>query len=151
MYHSNSSSLLLAAVLFFFSFLVVAPVFSADFNIKLRKTDINELKQQLMPAFEQHIHYLEQLLTCLEADKNIELCLNEYAHIVDSREGTDTEKQQRNEQIKQKIEQALADKNVQSEQIIPELKKLLAEVELIKHCLINGKTANDLKDCIVKP
>ncbi len=140
-----------AALLLLFSFFIISPVFSAEFNIKLRKTDINELRQQLMPAFEQNIMYLQQLLSCLESGRQLDKCLNEYARTVDDREGTDAEKQVRNAQLKQKIDHALVDKEIKSEQIIPELKKLLVEAEAIKLCLYHGKTANDLKDCIVKP
>ena len=144
-------SRLSAALLLLCSFFIFPPVFSADFNIKLRKTDINELRQQLMPAFEQNITYLQQLLGCLESGGQLDKCLNEYALSVDERQGSDAEKQVRNAQLKQKIDHALADKDIKSEQIIPELKKLLAEAEAIKLCLYDGKTANDLKDCIVKP
>ena len=61
--------LFLSSILAFLIFLI--PIHAADFNIKLRKTDINELKQQLMPAFEQNILYLNELLSCLERKKRL--------------------------------------------------------------------------------
>ena len=128
------------------------PLYAADFNIKLRKTDINELKQQLMPAFEQNILFLNQLIICLKRKNTIDNCLNEYTSLVDGKELTNSSKQkERNEKIKQGIENKINENNIQPEQLISELKKLLVEAELIKKCLYNGQTANELKDCIIKP
>ena len=128
------------------------PLSAADFNIKLRKTDINELKQQLMPVFEQNILFLNQLIICLKRKNTIDNCLNEYTSLVDGKELTNSSKQkERNEKIKQGIENKINENNIQPEQLISELKKLLVEAELIKKCLYNGQTANELKDCIIKP
>ncbi|MCK5648175.1 MAG: hypothetical protein KAI22_04785 [Gammaproteobacteria bacterium] len=142
--------LFLSSALSFLIFLI--PVHAADFNIKLRKTDINELKQQLMPAFEQNILYLHELLSCLERKKMLDVCLNEYTLVVDGKESANSSlTKERNEQLKQTLENKINEKNIQPEEVISELKKLLAEAEQIKRCLYQGQTANELKDCIVKP
>ncbi len=54
------------------------PVLSAEFNIKLRKTDINELKQQLLPAFDRNIEYLNTILQCLEQGNTTDDCLQQF-------------------------------------------------------------------------
>ena len=133
------------------AFILCLPLNAADFNIKLRKTDINQLKEQLMPRFDQSIQYLNVLLSCLEQGKSIDSCLDKHSLIVEGKKSDDPAKvKERNEMIKQNIESKIDEKNIQSEQIISELKKLLAEAETIKSCLQKGQTANDLKDCIVK-
>ncbi|MCW8932423.1 MAG: hypothetical protein OQL19_19580 [Gammaproteobacteria bacterium] len=129
----------------------ITPLNAADFNIKLRKTDINELKQQLMPRFDQSISYLNELLNCLEHGKTVDTCLDEYSLIVEGK-GTvlSPEKQERNKKIKQGIENKIDEKNIEPEELIVELKKLLKEAESVKSCLNKGQTANELKDCIIK-
>jgi len=137
---------------FAISFLLLSsPLHAADFNIKLRKTDINELKQQLLPTFEQNIVYLNDLLSCLEHAKKVDICLNEFSLIVDGNKTADSAlKKERNDKIKKNIENKIKENNIQSEQLITELKKLLAEAEKVKQCIQKGQTANELKDCIVK-
>lgn len=126
-------------------------IHAADFNIKLRKTDINELKQQLMPRFEQNISYLNLLLNCLEEGKKINTCLNEYSLIVEKQYSENSpENRKRNNELRQNIESKIEEKDIQPEELISELKKLLIEAESIKTCLNKGQTANDLKDCIIK-
>lgn len=120
--------------------------YSGDFNIKLRKTDINELKQQLMPVFEENINILNKLLSCLEKGKTVDACLNDYSLLVDSKNESDKE---RNDQIRNNIKNKIAEKNIQQEKIISELKKLLFEAEKVTQCLHKGKTANELKDCVL--
>ena len=120
--------------------------YSGDFNIKLRKTDINELKQQLMPVFEQNINILNQLLNCLEKGKTVDACLNYHALVVDSKGESNKE---RNKQITNNIKNKIAETDLQQEQIITELKKLLFEAEKVTQCLHKGQTANDLKDCVL--
>ena len=124
------------------------PVYAVDINIKLRKTDINELKQQIMPVFEQNIQLLTKLLNCLEQGKNIDFCLEQYDVMPDTENGAASK--ERNEQIKQNIKNKINDNNIQQDQIVFELKKLLAEAEDVKQCLYQGQTANDLKDCAIK-
>ena len=144
------SYLFLSSALSFF--ICLSPLQAADFNIKLRKTDINELKQQLMPKFEQNILYLNDLLSCLERKETLDVCLNEYSLVVDRKESVNLSiNTERNEQIKQTLEKKISEKNIQPEEVISELKKLLAEAEEIKQCLYKGQTVNELKDCIVKP
>lgn len=142
---------------FAISFLLFStPLHAADFNIKLRKTDINELKQQLLPTFEQNIAYLNELLSCLEYGKKVDTCLNEFALTIDgnktdgNKSADSALKKERNDKIKQNIENKIKENNIQPEQLIAELKKLLAEAEKVKQCLQKGQTANELKDCIVK-
>ena len=128
-----------------------APIFAADFNIKLRKTDINELKQQLMPRFEQNISYLNGLLDCLELGKTVNNCLNEYVLLADKQYSSNSsDNKKRNDEIRKSIENKMNENNIQADELIPELKKWLVEAESIKDCLIKGQTANELKDCIVK-
>ena len=67
--------LFLSTILFFLISFTLS--FAGDFNIKLRKTDINELKQQLMPVFEQNINILHQLLTCMEKGNTTDVCLKD--------------------------------------------------------------------------
>ncbi|MCP3848748.1 MAG: hypothetical protein GY694_00715 [Gammaproteobacteria bacterium] len=123
---------------------------AADFNIKLRKTDINELKQQLMPRFEQNIDYLNTLLVCLENGKSVDTCLEDYSIALKNNKKINTqEKEQRSAEIKAAVENKINEKDISSEQMISELKKLLQEAESVKLCLIKGQTANELKDCIV--
>lgn len=133
------------------SLILSTPLHAADFNIKLRKTDINELKQQLLPTFEKNIVYLNELLSCLEHGKKVDTCLNEFSLTVDGNKTADSAlKKERNDKIKQSIENKIKENNIQPEQLIAELKKLLAEAEKVKQCLQKGQTANELKDCIVK-
>ena len=136
------------------SLIVLSPVNAAEFNIKLRKTDINELKQQFLPIFEQNIVYLNQLLKCLEGGKTVDYCLNEFSHMVEKNVSEHSseyslEKQERNKKIKADIQNKIDKKNIEPEAIIPELKKLIAEAEEVKSCLYKGQTANELKDCII--
>lgn len=142
--------LFLSTLLLFLFFLT--PIHAADFNIKIRKTDINELKQQLMPVFEQNILYLNQLLRCLERDKTLDVCLNELSLVVDGKKTANSSlTKERNEQIKQTLESKINEKKFQPEELISELRNLLAEAEDIKRCLYQGQTADELKDCMVKP
>ena len=137
-----------ALLSFSFFLFIVNPIFAADFNIKLRKTDINELKQQLMPRFEQNIAYLNELVNCLDVGKTLNTCLNEYALVVEKQDSSENLK--RNDEIRRSIESKVDEDNIQPEALLSELKKLLMEAESIKSCLNKGRTANDLKDCIVK-
>lgn len=119
--------------------------FAGDFNIKLRKTDINELKQQLMPVFEQNITILNQLLTCMEKGNTTDACLKD-SLVVASKNVSDNE---RNEQIKNDIKNKIAKNNIPQEKIISELKNLILEAEKVTQCLYKGQTANALKDCVL--
>ncbi|MCU7939547.1 MAG: hypothetical protein KZQ64_01365 [gamma proteobacterium symbiont of Bathyaustriella thionipta] len=74
--------------------------YSADFNIKLRKTDINDLKQQLMPVFEQNVTVLTDLLYCLETGKTVDVCLSDSSPVDDNKNELNRE---RSEQISKKI------------------------------------------------
>ncbi len=142
----------LSSVLIFIMF--PGLIHAADFNIKLRKMGINDLKQQLMPAVEQNIIYLKGLLHCLERGKTVDSCVNEYSLAVteEVKKSADSSlKQERNARIKQTIETKIKEKNIQQEQLVAELKKLLAEADEIKQCLYQGQTANELKNCIIKP
>jgi hypothetical protein len=149
-------------VLFLFIVLLLTPVPAAEFNIKLRKTDINELKQQLLPAFDQNVEALTALLNCLEKGQLIDDCIDQLSIKADV---TDKDKQARQQQIKQDIKQQLnnqlsqqgtsqqkhsyQEKN-QQDKLIAELKVLLVEVEKVRRCLLQGQTANELKDCVVE-
>jgi len=142
--HGFSFSYILTLSLFLL--FTSSSLYAADFNIKLRKTDINELKQQLMPAFEQSIQYLNGLLNCLEQGKPVDTCIDEYSVVLDDKKEAETK--ERREQIKQSIRKKIKDGNIQREEIVIELKKLLLEAEKVKQCLDKGQSANDLKDCI---
>jgi protein subunit release factor A len=142
-------NIILTSVFFFLVLFSTAP--AADFNIKLRKTDINDLKQQLMPVFEQNIDYLKQLLICLEQDESINFCLNDYVQVVEKNNAsTAVANNARTDEIKKSIESKIRNENIQPEQLIAELKKLLLVAEDVRLCLDEGQTANELKDCIIK-
>ncbi|WP_198264367.1 hypothetical protein [sulfur-oxidizing endosymbiont of Gigantopelta aegis] len=142
-------SVIISSVIF--SLLLLSAVPAADFNIKLRKTDINDLKQQLIPVFEQNIDYLKQLLSCLEQGRSVNFCLNDYVQVVEQNSTFASEANSaRKDEIKENIKSKLKDENVQPEELMVELKKLLVQAEEVKQCLYDGQTANELKDCIVK-
>ncbi len=101
-----------------------------------------------MPVFEQNIQLLTNLLNCLEQGKNIDFCLEQYDVMPDTE--NEAASKERNEQIKQSIKNKINDNNIQQDEIVFELKKLLAEAEDVKQCLYQGQTANDLKDCVIK-
>ncbi len=122
------------------------PVLSAEFNIKLRKTDINELKQQLLPAFDKNIEYLNTILQCLEQGNTTDDCLQQFTP-----PGRTAETQNASDQdIKHSIEKNLQKQELTESDIIQGLKELLQQAEKVRSCLVAGQTANDLKDCIVK-
>lgn len=133
--------------LFIFICLFSTSVFCADFNIKLRKTDINELKQQLLPTFDQNVLVLETLLHCLKQDKTIDICLDQLAVSLGKEYNGN---QARQEQIKQDIQQKVNNKDIDQKQIVAELESLLIEIEKVRSCLEQGQTANALKDCVIQ-
>lgn len=153
---SYAFSLLLALVL------LLSSVSASDFNVTIRKTDINELKQQLIPTFEQHIEYIKHFENCLELEQTISFCLDNYAASITNKTIGEEDKL-RNEQIKETIKKKISDysNNKQSNQykgagdkeLISELKlilnKLLIEAEKVKQCLNQAQTANELKDCVI--
>ncbi len=147
MCHYCSRSLFVIALFL----ILVHPLHAADFNIKLRKTDINDLKQQLMPAFDQSIIYLRGTLKCLQHGKPIEICLDEVAiHVANGNTSADIAQQtERNLQIKKQVLDKIQKKNIPPEQMVSQLKLFLVAAEKIKQCINGGQTANDLKDCIV--
>ena len=121
------------------------PVLSAEFNIKLRKTDVNELKQQLLPAFDRNIKYLNTILQCLEQGNTTDDCLQQFPP-----PGRTSATQNASDQdIKHSIEKKLQKQDITEADIIHGLKELLQQAEKVRSCLISGQTANDLKDCIV--
>ena len=144
-YNYYGQSIFISLFLLFFS----SSLYSSDFNIKLRKTDINDLKQQLLPVIENNITLLKDLQNCLIKDNGIDLCLDNYAQtfsvINNISEDDSINKKQIIADVKKKIS-----KETQEDKIIVSLKKLIVEAESIKDCIIGGKNANELKDCIVK-
>ncbi|MDX2504641.1 MAG: hypothetical protein QNL62_09220 [Gammaproteobacteria bacterium] len=136
--------------LFFILFFMVWSNFicAADVNIKLRKTDINDLKQQLMPAFEYNIRFLQDLLRCLEQGEKLAVCLEKNALPLD--DNNQVVNKERNELIKQAIKKKVKADNIQQEEIIVALKRLLAGAEKAKQCLYLGQTANQLKNCVIQ-
>lgn len=122
-------------------------VYSADFNIKLRKTDISELKQQLLPAFEQNIQVIKNLLSCLEKGQTADDCLEQLTIATDQNNLNKYKQQQ--EQIRLEFKKKRDEKNTR-EQIIRKLKHLLIRAEEVKLCLERGQSANALKDCIIQ-
>lgn len=123
-------------------------VYANDFNIKIRKTDISELKKQLIPPFEQNIQVLKDLLLCLEQGKSVEACLKQLT--LTSEQNSQNRFEERHRQIQSELEQKLHQQKPSQEQIIKELKKLLVDAEKVKLCLNQGQTANDLKDCVMQ-
>lgn len=122
-------------------------IYSADFNIKLRKTDISELKQQLIPAFEQNIQVIKNLLSCLEKGKNVDDCLEQLTIASDQNNLKKYKRQQ--EQIRLEFNKNRDEKNTQ-EQIIRKFKHLLIRAEEVKLCLKRGQSTNALKDCVIQ-
>ncbi len=121
------------------------PVLSAEFNIKLRKTDINELKQQLLPAFDRNIEYLNTILRCLEQGNTTDNCLQQFpppGRVSENQSASDHD-------LKHSIEKNLQKQDLTEADIIQGLKELLQQAEKVRNCLVTGQTANDLKDCIV--
>lgn len=108
--------------------------------------DISELKQQLMPVFEQKTSVLKKLLRCLESRKTVDTCLTEESLFADSNNESD---KQKNQQIITKIKSKISENSITQEKVISELKKILFEIEKVTQCLHAGKTANDLKDCVL--
>jgi len=140
----HSFNFILSVVILFSASVTLS--YSADFNIKLRKTDINELKQQLMPLFKENINILTELLYCMEKGKVVDVCLNEYSHVIG---GNKTVDKKRIEQLTNTIKQKISKDNIEQEKIIYELTKLLVEAEKVTQCLQKGNTANELKDCVL--
>ncbi len=121
------------------------PVLTAEFNIKLRKTDINELKQQLLPAFDRNIEYLNTILQCLEQGNTTDGCLQQFPPPGRTSETLNASEQD----IKHSIEKKLQKQDLTEADIIHGLKELLQQAEKVRSCLVAGQTANDLKDCVV--
>lgn len=139
--------------------LLLNSVSATDFNVTIRKTDINELKQQLMPVFEQHIEYIKHFENCLELEQKVIFCLDNYAGSITNKTISEEDKL-RNEQIKEAIKKKISDysnkkqyKGAGDKELISELKpilkKLLIEAEKVKLCLNKAQTANELKDCVI--
>lgn len=126
---------------------VFQPLIAADFNIKIRKQDINELKQQFMPLFEQKIILVEDLLACLKQNRSFNICLDK----IDLEQAASQKiDKQTSEQAKAEVQNYLEDKQLEVDVVIEKLDQLLTESKKIKACLDKGQTANDLKDCVVK-
>lgn len=133
--------------LILFSLIFLAnPLLSAEFSIKLRKTDINELKQQLLPVFDSNIQYLNTVLNCLEQGNSTDACLDKFPP-----PGRESATQNTShEDFKQSIQKKLDKRDLTEVDIIKGLKELLQQAQEVRTCLIAGQTANELKDCIVK-
>lgn len=135
----------LSLLLFFLS----TPLFSSDVNIKLRKTDINELKQQLLPIVENNISLLKTLQNCLVMDNGSEFCLDNYAQTFSVSNNISERGSSKKRQIISDLKKEIT-KELQQDKIIENLKKLIAEAESVKDCILKGKNANELKNCFVK-
>ncbi len=137
---------------------IVNPVVAAEFNIKLRKTDINELKQQLLPTFDQNIAYLNSILDCLERGNSTDHCLDKQRldkhrldkHPLPGKNSSAQQAENRTENLKHTIQKNVAQGNLSKQDIIDGLKRLLQQAKEARACLLAGQTANELKDCIVK-
>ncbi len=140
MRHSFCVSLSVFLLVFFTS------SYAGDFNIKLRKTDVGELKQQLIPVFEQNIHILNQLLNCLEKGKAVDICIDDFLLVVDDK---DLSSKQRSVEIRKNIKNKISENDSQPKKITYELRNLILEAEKVKQCLQKGKTVNELKDCVL--
>ena len=140
MRHSFCVSLSVFLLVFFTS------SYAGDFNIKLRKTDVGELKQQLIPVFEQNIHILNQLLNCLEKGTAVDICIDDFLLVVDDK---DLSSKQRSVEIRKNIKNKISENGSQPKKITSELRNLILEAEKVKQCLQKGKTVNELKDCVL--
>jgi hypothetical protein len=119
---------------------------SAEFSIKLRKTEIQDLKQQILPAIEQSIAVASQLQRCLQKNNNVETCLNSirWPERLD-----DNEHSQRRDEILQNLQKKVDNKN-KAELIAEALDEFLIQSQQLKSCIQDGLTANDIKDCFLK-
>ncbi len=124
---------LLFVIMFFFS---VSNGFALDINIKLRKTDFDQLKQQLIPQFEQKIAYLQSMKNCLGTEKDTKACIDELP-ITDI-------------PLKKRIQKALSDRQITDEQIVDVLTELIGEANVVRACLINSESVNEVKDCALQ-
>ncbi len=127
---------------------IVNPVISAEFNIKLRKTDINELKQQLLPTFDHNIAYLNSILHCLEQGNSTDYCLDK--HPLPGNNSSIQQAETRTEDLKNTIQKKLVQGDLSEQDIIEGLKKFLQQAKEARACLLVGQTANELKDCFIK-
>ena len=129
-----------------FLLVVFTSSYAGDFNIKLRKTDVGELKQQLIPVFEQNITILNQLLNCLEKGKTVDICIDDFLLVVDDK---DISSKQRSAEIRKNIKNKISENDIPPKKITSELRNLIFEAEKVKQCLQKGKTVNELKDCVL--
>ncbi|MBE9525529.1 MAG: hypothetical protein IME94_01010 [Proteobacteria bacterium] len=137
-------------VLFFFC--LSCPVFSSDFNINIRKTDINDLKDQIISPIDKNITFLKDLQFCLQNNKAIDLCVDSYAvklnQTYSSEKLNSEDVTLKKEAIKKDLKNKLSDAD--RSDMLEKLKNLITEIEAIKTCITKAKTANEIKDCAVK-
>ncbi len=137
-------------VLFLFS--LSYPVFSSDFNINIRKTDINDLKDQIISPIDKNITFLKDLQLCLQNNKAIDLCVDSYAvklnQTYSSEKLNSEDVTLKKEAIKKDLKNKISDAD--RSDMLEKLKNLITEIEAIKTCITKAKTANEIKDCAVK-
>lgn len=117
-------------------FLYASHCFSADINITLRKTDFDELKQQLIPQFEQKIVYLETMTDCLRSGADKKTCIEQLPI--------------KDEPLKKKIAKGLLERDISAEQLADVLTELISEAKQARTCLIKTHSVNEVKDCAAK-
>jgi hypothetical protein len=117
-------------------FLYASNCFAADINIKLRKTDFNELKQQLIPQFEQKIVYLETMTDCLISETEIKTCIEQLPVL--------------KEEIKNWIDKNIIDREDLRGQLVDGLKQFITEANEAKDCLIRSQSINEAQLCALK-
>jgi hypothetical protein len=123
------------------------PVCAVEFNLKLRKTDVNELRKQFITVYDQNIVLINELLICLKQGKTIDYCINNGSQSLNNKEIEIPEA--RSEQFKKSIKKKITTNNIKSKQIVELLEKFLFDAKTVKRCLISGHTENEIKDCIM--
>ena len=117
-------------------FLSASNCFAADINIKLRKTDFNELKQQIIPQFEQQIVYLEAMTDCLVSETEIKTCIDQLPVL--------------KKEIKIWIDKNIMDREDLRGQLVDGLKQFITEANEAKDCLIRSQSVNEVQLCALK-
>ncbi len=133
----------------FFILLFISPfshLSAAEFNIKLRKTDINDLKQQIIPVFQQNIIYLNELRGCLEQGNHSTICLSSQKSDTNNKPLADKGYFIRLNKI---IKNKMAESNASDRQLLSLLRQLVRALKQSKQCIKKSQNANELKDCIV--
>jgi hypothetical protein len=148
--HLVNKNWLFSSIIFILIFIPYS-VFSSDFNINIRKTDINDLKDQIISPIDKNIVFLNDLYICLQNKKAIEFCVEAYvdklSQIYTKEESISKDVLLKKDQIRNDLKNKISDGD--RSDIIEKLKQLITEIKSIKICIRKAQIANDIKDCIL--